>query len=1071
MAGGEAVLERLTHPEVADFLIRGARFIKWDEDSTVGLQCTVKVDPAAHLIYWRAEDKETDLLELTSIRDIRTGKSAKIPKDKSLRDSLKIGGSEEDSIQDKTITIVYGSTLVDIYYVNFVAPGSVNTAREWADALFCLTHNLLAINASPISFLEKLHSKICVQTSGDGKIPVKNILKYVSSSKEDKKRVLDTLQSVGLPHGKKKPYLTVDQLVEFLNNEQRDPRLNEILFPYCTSEKAQAIIDKYEPNRDFAKKGHFSVQGLTRYLMSDDNFIINHDRLSCYQDMTQPLSHYFINSSHNTYLTEAIAECAFKTSEYPVILSFENHCSPKQQAKMAAYCVSIFADMLLNKPLDDFPLEEGKGLPPPKALLRKIVIKNKKRPSKREEVGVDVEKTPIDTTAVISSDTKVEKVDGEITENGGSVINEEDVSKADQEEVAPEVELSALVNYIQPVHFKSFETSEKLNRSYEMSSFVENNATALLKESPVEFVNYNKRQLSRIYPSGTRVGSANYMPQIPVISGQWLTEKKVGTYVEVDMYGLPADTVRRKYKTKIVPNNTINPVYDEEPFVFKKVVLPSLAVLRIALYEESGRLIGQRILPVVGLSPGYRHIKLRNESNQPLCLPTLFVHIVTKDYVPSGFEDFANALCDPIAYHQEEKRQQQLQSLLDDEEMEEDAAGSEAVVEDGGKATENAKAKSAPGRETRKSISIKAEKKSIKRNCTSDSLVAEINPLNQRRGSEMILREALRRDSSRDSISGIKPLQPQKSGNPHAITSRSLSLQAAPVTGERGPFAKRSRSTKKREGKTQSLICFTAEDTKVEPASVRELKERKPFLKLNQKHQKEMDILVKRHEKDKDKLQKNHLLEQEKTIKDLDKEKVSSKKKSDKELKKAEKKGVLFFQINTLKRQHRDSMVDLLKRQLNEQLELAEKQLLPKQEELEKLMRLSQEEKMKSLADLHAKQMNELRKSQDNQNREELKVLARQHSNKDELQRRKREENKKHIEQSVKERQKMTEFHKKESEELEKEHDKLYETLDEDRKKSSQDLRTLHETKVRQLSVCDLEITYASLYGDKVTKL
>ena len=37
------------------------------------------------------------------------------------------------------------------------------------------------------------------------------------------------------------------------------------------------------------------------------------------------------------------------------------------------------------------------------------------------------------------------------------------------------------------------------------------------------------------------------------------------------MYGLPADTVRRKYKTKVVPNNGINPVYDEEPFEFKKV--------------------------------------------------------------------------------------------------------------------------------------------------------------------------------------------------------------------------------------------------------------------------------------------------------------------------------------------------------------------------------------------------------------------------------------------------------------------------------------------------------------------
>lgn len=48
--------------------------------------------------------------------------------------------------------------------------------------------------------------------------------------------------------------------MEFLNNEQRDPRLNEILFPYCTSEKAQAIIEKYEPNKDFAKKGNNHCQ-------------------------------------------------------------------------------------------------------------------------------------------------------------------------------------------------------------------------------------------------------------------------------------------------------------------------------------------------------------------------------------------------------------------------------------------------------------------------------------------------------------------------------------------------------------------------------------------------------------------------------------------------------------------------------------------------------------------------------------------------------------------------------------------------------------------------------------------
>ena len=60
---------------------------------------------------------------------------------------------------------------------------------------------------------------------------------------------------------------------------------------------------------------------------------------------------------------------------------------------------------------------------------------------------------------------------------------------------------------------------------------------------------------------------------ISVLSGQFLSDKRVGTYVEVEMFGLPADTVRKKFRTKIVRDNGINPIYDEEPFVFKKVSL------------------------------------------------------------------------------------------------------------------------------------------------------------------------------------------------------------------------------------------------------------------------------------------------------------------------------------------------------------------------------------------------------------------------------------------------------------------------------------------------------------------
>lgn len=52
------------------------------------------------------------------------------------------------------------------------------------------------------------------------------------------------------------------------------------------------------------------------------------------------------------------------------------------------------------------------------------------------------------------------------------------------------------------------------NKSYEMSSFDEKQAMTLLKESPVDFVNYNKTQLARVYPRGTRVDSTNFMPQV-----------------------------------------------------------------------------------------------------------------------------------------------------------------------------------------------------------------------------------------------------------------------------------------------------------------------------------------------------------------------------------------------------------------------------------------------------------------------------------------------------------------------------------------------------------------------------
>ena len=46
---------------------------------------------------------------------------------------------------------------------------------------------------------------------------------------------------------------------------------------------------------------------------------------------------------------------------------------------------------------------------------------------------------------------------------------------------------------------------------------------------------------------------------------------RCGIYVELEMYGLPTDTVRRRYKTKTVQSTQMNTVWNEEQWVFKKV--------------------------------------------------------------------------------------------------------------------------------------------------------------------------------------------------------------------------------------------------------------------------------------------------------------------------------------------------------------------------------------------------------------------------------------------------------------------------------------------------------------------
>uniref|UniRef100_A0A673LLD2 Phosphoinositide phospholipase C n=1 Tax=Sinocyclocheilus rhinocerous TaxID=307959 RepID=A0A673LLD2_9TELE len=814
MAGAKPGVHALQLKPVSvhEVLKRGSKFIKWDEEAIPSL-VTLKVDPDGFFLYWSGGTME--VLDISQIRDTRTGRFAKMPKDQRIRDTLGLGKGESNS-DTKLLTVVYGNDLVNIFFLNFHAVQD-GYCKVWTDELFKLATNILSQNASRNIFLFKAYTKLKLQVNQDGKIPVEgikpddftwemfqNFLNKLSPRPEVE-RIFVELGSKG------KPFLSLDQLMDFINRKQRDSRLNEVLYPPLKRDQVHQLMERYETNASQLERDQISLMSFAKYLGGEENSLVPPERLDIIDDMNQPLSHYFINSSHNTYLTvgqltgtssvemyrqvlltgcrcieldcwkgrppeeepiithgftmtteisfkeviEAIAESAFKTSPYPLILSFENHVdSAKQQAKMAEYCRSMFGDALLIEPLEKYPLVPGQQLPSPQELMGKILIKNKKKHqhrasnggSIRRKDGTDEQFSPLNGVythntpkpSLIHSNTKVTVIEMSEEEEEEEPIpdpkkhNNTDEGTAYSEVNATE-EMSTLVNYIEPVKFKSFEAAAKRNKYFEMSSFVETKGMDTLKNSPSEFVEYNKKQLSRIYPKGTRVDSSNYMPQlfwnvgcqmvalnfqtldlpmqlnmgvfeynghcgyllkpefmrrtdkhfdpftvdivdgivantvkIKIVSGQFLNDKKVGVYVEVDMFGLPADT-KRKYRTKTSNNNSLDPVWDDETFVFNKVVLPTLASLRVAVYEENGKFIGHRILPVSALRPGYHYICLKNELNQPLMLSSLLVYTEAQDYIPNEHQEYAEALTNPIKHLSLlAQRERQLLALMED---------------------------------------------------------------------------------------------------------------------------------------------------------------------------------------------------------------------------------------------------------------------------------------------------------------------------------------------------------------------------------------------------------------------
>ncbi|XP_056367991.1 1-phosphatidylinositol 4,5-bisphosphate phosphodiesterase delta-3 isoform X4 [Oenanthe melanoleuca] len=348
--------------------------------------------------------------------------------------------------------------------------------------------------------------------------------------------------------------LSAEELQDFLRDQGEDSSLRQ----------ARAIIRTYELNEKAKQQDLMMLDGFMMYLLSAAGDIFNQEHTKVHQDMSQPLSHYFISSSHNTYLTrnqiggsssteayvralragcrcveldcwegsdgepvvyhghtltskilfrdviESIRDSAFEKSPYPVILSLENHCGLEQQATMARHMKAILGDRLLTQPLQG---QDPQHLPSPEQLKEKILVKGKKLPELWQEPrGVTSLLDPEEEEEEEEEDEEEEKVQERSPRRSLQSLQEiKPLQAKDAAQVSPE--LSALVLYCQAVPFPGLAQALRHPQPCHMSSFSERKARKLIREAGPALIRYNTRQLSRVYPLGLKMNSANYNPQ------------------------------------------------------------------------------------------------------------------------------------------------------------------------------------------------------------------------------------------------------------------------------------------------------------------------------------------------------------------------------------------------------------------------------------------------------------------------------------------------------------------------------------------------------------------------------
>uniref|UniRef100_A0A3Q3XDV7 Phosphoinositide phospholipase C n=1 Tax=Mola mola TaxID=94237 RepID=A0A3Q3XDV7_MOLML len=675
------------------------------------------LDPGLQALCWEPSKKESDKarISLDSIREVRTGRNT---------EAFRTSGVYEQISEDCAFSIIYGA----MYESLDLVANSAEVANIWVTGLRYLMQygkhalDMLASsqNSLRLVWLEQLFSSTAyLERQEDVEDGISEEFTEVFHDFCTRPEIYFLL----VQFSSNKEFLDTKDLMRFLEAEQGMTQVSE--------ETSLKLIQSHEPSEEGRQHGYLSLDGFTSYLTSAECHLFDSEHDTVCQDMMQPLSHYYISSSHNTYLIEdqfrgpsdisgyiralrmgcrcvevdvwdgpdeepvvctgntlsptlsfrcvleAIGRFAFVTSDYPLIICIENHCSYRQQKVMCQHLVGILGDRLYTNPPD----EEDSYLPSPHALRHRILLKGKK-------LGP-------------GSDGK----DGEVSEEdeGAEMCQR---MKPNPLHLPPKhfqllKELSDLVTLCRSVSFIDFPTSSESQKSWELCSFQECLALRLASENPGDFVNHNKHFLSRVYPSPMRIDSSNMNPQdlwkcgcqivsmnfqtaglmmdlntawfrqngncgyvlrpaimrqevsyfsadtrdtvpgvspqllhVKVISGQNLPKPRgsgakgdvVDPYVYVEIHGIPVDCAERR--TRTVTQNGDNPIFDES-FEFQ-INLPELAMVRFVVLDDDfigDEFIGQYTIPLECLQSGYRHVPLQFLTGEELPHAKLFVHV------------------------------------------------------------------------------------------------------------------------------------------------------------------------------------------------------------------------------------------------------------------------------------------------------------------------------------------------------------------------------------------------------------------------------------------------------------